>query len=235
MTIKKDIAIQNILADFEKLANTVLEQLDKMELFITSGESNIPEEVLSSLNANEERINESEVKISDKIINTIVLQSPLASELRKLISCYRILINLERTGDRVMNITRLVKKINAPELYDSFNDVFSHTAILSVKMIRRAFLAFINNDIELAIWVIKNDDVMDEINGKILKKLVKKIKVEEASKNLLSSAITMKELMSNLERIGDYATNIAEAAIYSIKGEDIRHQDIDEEEKEEEK
>jgi phosphate transport system protein len=61
-----------------------------------------------------------------------------------------------------------------------------------------------------------------------MKKLVKKATSEEANKNLLISTITMKEMMSNLERIGDYATNIAEAAIYSIEGKDIRHHKIDE-------
>jgi len=34
--------------------------------------------------------------------------------------------------------------------------------------------------------------------------------------------------MSNIERIADYATNIAEAAIYSIEGRDIRHHKLEE-------
>jgi phosphate transport system protein len=228
MTIKKDEAIQSILDDFEKLANTVLEQLDYMEHFITSGELSVSDEVLGFISKNEEQIDRTEVKLSDKIVNTIVLQKPVASELRKLMSCYRILINLERIGDRVINVSNFIRRIKNQELYEAFHEVFSNTAILSVKMVRKALLAFSNNDIELAIWTIKNDDIMDEINSKLMKKLVKKATSEEANKNLLISTITMKEMMSNLERIGDYATNIAEAAIYSIEGKDIRHHKIDE-------
>ncbi len=227
MTIKKDEAIQGILDDFEKLANTVLEQLDYMEHFITSGELSVSDEVLSFLAKNEELIDKMEVKLSDKIVNTIVLQKPVASELRKLMSCYRILINLERIGDRVINVSNFIKKIKTKELYEAFHEVFSNTAILSVKMVRTSLTAFSNNDLESAIWTIKNDDIMDEINGKLMKKLVKKAKTEEANKSLLISTITIKEMMSNLERIGDYATNIAEAAIYSIEGKDVRHNKLD--------
>ena len=228
MTIKKDEAIQGILDDFEKLANTVLEQLDYMEHFITSGELSVSDEVLGFLAKNEELIDKMEVKLSDKIVNTIVLQKPVASELRKLMSCYRILINLERIGDRVINVSNFIKKIKTKELYESFHEVFSNTVILSVKMVRTSLTAFSNNDLELAIWTIKTDDIMDEINSKLMKKLVKKATTEEANKNLLVSTITIKEMMSNLERIGDYATNIAEAAIYSIEGKDIRHHKLDE-------
>ena len=80
---------------------------------------------------NEELIDKMEVKLSDKIVNTIVLQKPVASELRKLMSCYRILINLERIGDRVINVSNFIKKIKTKELYEAFHEVFSNTVITS--------------------------------------------------------------------------------------------------------
>jgi len=227
MTIKKDEAIQAILDDFAKMANTVLEQLDHMEHFITSGELSVSDDVLKVISKNEKEIDKMEVKLSEKIVNTIVLQKPVASDLRKIMSCYRILINLERIGDRVINVTNFIKKIKTPELYEAFHEVFSNTVILSVKMVRKSLLAFTQDDKELAIWTIKNDDIMDEINSKLMKKLVKKGNTEEANKNLLVSLITLKEMMSNIERIGDYATNIAEAAVYSIEGKDIRHHKLE--------
>ena len=228
MTLRKDDAIQNILADFEKLANIVLEQLDYMEHFVTSGELLVPDNIATLIYKNEKEIDKQEVKLSDKIVNTIVLQKPVASDLRKIIACYRLIINLERIGDLVINITEFIKKIKTPELYNSFNEVLSNTAILSVNMVRKALLSYTNDDRELAIWTIKNDDIMEEINNKLLKKLVKKADNEESNKHLLISIITIREMMSNIERIGDYATNIAEAAIYSIDGKDVRHHKLEE-------
>jgi len=228
MTIRKDDAIHEIEADFEKMATILLEQLDHMEQIVTSGELKISDEVLGSITGNEKEIDKAEVKLSDKIVNTIVLHQPVASELRRIIACYRILISVERIGDLVVNITNFIKKIKAPELYNQFNEILSNMAILSAKMVRQSLLSFIQDDRELAIWTIKNDDILDEVNNKLMKKLLNKTSSEEKTRQLLTSMVTIKEMMSNIERIADYSTNIAEAAIYSIEGKDIRHHKIEE-------
>jgi phosphate transport system protein len=228
MTIRKDDALHEIEADFERLSNLVLSQLDHMEQFLTSGELKISDEVIASINGNEKEIDRAEVKLSDKIVNTIVLHQPVASELRRIMACYRILINVERIGDLVMNISHFIQKIKAPELYSQFNEVLSNMAILSSKMVRQSLVSFMQDDRELAIWTIKNDDILDEVNSKLLKKMLNKTGSEEKTKHLLTSMVTIKEMMSNIERIADYATNIAEAAIYSIEGKDIRHHKLDE-------
>lgn len=228
MSIRKDDAIHEIEADFEKMAKILLEQLDYMEQFLTSGELKVSDEVLTSITSNENEIDKTEVKLSEKIVNTIVLHQPMASELRRIMACYRILISMERVGDLVVNITHFIKKIKTPELYNQFNEILSNMAILSAKMVRQSLLSFIQDDKELAIWTIKNDDILDEVNSKLLKKLLNKTGSEEKTKHLLTSMVTINEMMSNIERIADYATNIAEAAIYSIEGKDIRHHKIEE-------
>ena len=184
--------------------------------------------MLAAITTNENEIDKTEVKLSDKIINTIVLHQPMASELRRIMAGYRILINVERIGDLVVNISHFIKKNKTPELYNQFNEVLSNMAILSAKMVRQSLVSYMQNDRELAIWTIKNDDILDEVNDKLMKKLLNKTGSEEKTKHLLVSMITIKEMMSNIERIADYATNIAEAAIYSIEGKDIRHHKIPE-------
>jgi phosphate transport system protein len=227
MTIRKDDALNNIVADFETLSNIVLEQLDQIEHVITAGDIVVPDDVLKKIRQNENDIDKKEVKLSDKIVNTIVLYQPVASELRRIIACYRIVLSLERIGDLVVNISNFIEKIKTPEVYSRLQEVLSNMTILSIKMVRKSLLSFINDDKEFAIWTIKNDVVFDEINHKLLKKMLAKADTAESSKHLLMSIITIKEMMSNIERIADHATNIAEAAIYSIEGKDIRHHKID--------
>jgi phosphate transport system protein len=228
MTIKKDDAINSIHADFENFANLVLEQLDEMEHFITSGEIIVPDQVRKKILQREDEIDKREVKLSDKIVNTIVLYQPMASELRRIIACYRILISMERIGDIVVNITNFIRKIKTPEVYEKLQEVISNMTIQSIKMVRKSLLSYLNDDKEFAIWTIKNDVVFDEINHKMLKKIISKTDTAESNKHLLMSIITIKEMMSNIERIADHATNIAEAAIYSIEGKDIRHHKLEE-------
>lgn len=227
MTIKKDDAINHIQADFEELANLVLEQLDLMEQIIISGEISVPDDVLKKILQNEKDIDKREVKLSDKIVNAIVLYKPVASDLRWIMACYRIILSLERIGDIVLNVANFIKKIKTPEVYDRLKEVLSTMTIQSIKMVRKSLLSYLNDDREFAIWTIKNDVVFDEINHKLLKKILAKTETAESNKHLLMSIVTIKEMMSNIERIADHATNIAEAAIYSIEGKDIRHHKID--------
>lgn len=223
MSVKKDEAIKEILADYESIANLVLQQLDILESQITNSELRLTDEQFSAIRGNEDKLDKWEVKLSDKIVNTIVLYHPVASEIRNLIALYRIIISLERIGDLAVSITNFMKGIRNEEVYASLSDFISNMMIISVKMVKNAMLSFINKDMDLAIWTIKNESVVDELNRKMLKKAISKAKQAEEKKNILISFINIKEMVSNIERISDHAANIAEASIYAFEGKDIRH------------
>lgn len=228
MTSKKDDAINSIMRDFEEFANLVLHQLDLLEKLISSGETKVSEELDKDLQSNEKKLDKMEVKISDKIVNTIVLYQPVASDIRRIFACYRIVNSLERIGDMVITIVDAIQKIKTLKIYNELNDVITNMLINSSNMVNKALLAFTNDDKEYAIWTIKNDTVVDEINKKMLKKAIKKSSDNnEENKQLFMSFISMNSIVTNIERIAGHATNIAEAAIYSIEGKDIRHKPID--------
>ncbi|WP_320111357.1 phosphate uptake regulator PhoU [Draconibacterium orientale] len=226
MTLKKDDAIKAIMSDFEEFANLVLHQLDLLEALISTGETKFPKEKSKELYDNENTLDKMEVKISDKIINTITLYQPVASDIRKIMACYRIIMSLERVGDMVINVLSFVESIKTPEVYTKLSEVVTNMLIQSANMVNKALLAFTNDDRDYAIWTIKNDAVVDELNKKMLKKAIKKSTSSNADKELLISFINMNSMVNTIERIADQATNIAEAAIYSIEGKDIRHKDL---------
>lgn len=223
MSVKKDEAIKEILADYESLANLVLNQLDILDGLITSSDLNISDEQYSNILENEAKLDKWEVRLSDKIVNTIVLYQPVASEIRQLIALYRITISLERIGDLAVSITNFMKGIKSEKVYASLSDFISNMMLLGVKMVKNAMLSFMNKDIDLAVWTIKNEAVMDELNRKMLKKAIAKAQKIEEKKDVLISFIQIKEMVSNIERISDHAANIAEASIYAYEGKDIRH------------
>jgi phosphate transport system protein len=157
MSQKKHEAIAEILADYEKLANMVLNQLDEVKKLITATDKLPVNEKLKALKDNEGKINKLEVKISEKIINSIALYQPVASEIRNLIACYRIVISLERIGDLSISIAKQYSRIDNQEIYSSLSGFISKMMDLSVEMARKSMLSFINKDMELAIWTIKSD------------------------------------------------------------------------------
>lgn len=223
MSVKKDEALKEILVDYESLANLVLTQLDILESLITNSDLNVPDDQFNEILGNESRLNKGEVKLSDKIVNAIALYQPVATEIRQLIALYRITISLERIGDHAVSIVKFMKEIRSEKAYTILADFIANMMLLAVKMVKNALLSVITKDMDLAIWTIKNEAVVDELNRKLLKKAISKAQKSDEKKNLLISFIQIKEMVSNIERISDHAANIAEASIYAYEGKDIRH------------
>lgn len=223
MSQKKHEAIAEILSDYEKLANRVLHQLDEVKKWVSAEEELPTKDQLKELKENENKINKLEVKISDTIIQSIALYQPVASEIRQLIACYRIVISLERIGDLSLSIAKQMSRIGNQEVFTGLSDFISKMMDLSVQMARSSMLSFINQDMELAMWTIQSESIVDEFNHKMLKKVAEKAYFVAEDKSLLIGFITIKEMVSNIERISDHAANIAEASIYAHEGKDIRH------------
>ena len=227
MNIKKENAIQNVISHFEDYANLILSQLTILEKVIATGSMAISEDVLKELNMNEEKSDKFEIKLSEKIINTIVLQKPVASDLRKLMACYQIVINMERIGDLVMDIIKFIPRIKDSETYQRMSDVIYNMLLISVNMVQKAILSFVNSDKEFAIWAIQNDEIVDDMNHKLIRKAITKSKLPDETQQLLFSFIHINSIISSIERIADHATNVAEASVYAMEGTDIRHQNRD--------
>ncbi len=152
----------------------------------------------------------------------------MASDLRKLFAIYRMVNNLERIGDIIVKIARYISKLNDYNLFKETSLVLLNMLHLTSEMVSKSLLSFFNNDPSYALWTIRNDDVIDELNHKLLKKAMKSINPGESSESLILTLVDIKSVISSIERIGDHSTNIAEASIYAIVGDNIRHKDIDE-------
>jgi phosphate transport system protein len=227
MKTKREESILDIITTFEEMADIILAQLTLLEKYMAGVKKEDRERIKSEIKENENRIDKYEVLISDKFTNSLVLYQPVASDIRKIIAIYRMTINLERIGDRVMNILWSVGNIEDSEEYKAMAEVISVMLVSGISMVEKSLLSFINKDNEYAIWTIKNDEVVDEMNHKLLINSISKARVSEKTREMLMSYIDLKDIITNIERIADHATNIAEASIYSIQGTDIRHSGLD--------
>jgi len=223
----REESILDIIATFEEMADTILAQLKLLERYMDEHSEEERIRIKSEINSNETKIDRFEVLVSEKFINSIILYQPVASDIRKAVAVSRMSINLERIGDRVINILNSIDNINESVEYKAMVEVLNVMLLSGISMVEKALISFINNDNEYAVWTIKNDEVVDEMNSKLLINSISKAKVSDKTKEMLLSYIDLKSIITNLERIADHATNIAEASIYSIQGTDIRHSGLD--------
>ena len=223
MKTKREESIEDIIKTFQEMADIILGQLKLLEKIMALSDEGEREIIKARINENEIRIDRYEVLISEKFINSMILYQPVASDIRKIIAISRMTINLERIGDRVINILNSIENIKGSAEYSAMNEVLNLMLMSGMSMVEKSLLSFINNDNEYAIWTIKNDEIVDEMNRKLLLNSISKSKVSSKTKEMLLSYMDLKNIITNLERIADHATNIAEASIYSIQGTDIRH------------
>jgi phosphate transport system protein len=224
MKTRREESVSDILKSFEEMADLVLSQLTLLEKFMSLSDTSEVKNIIASIDANEKKIDEYEVIISDKFINSIVLYQPVASDIRKIVSVYRMTINLERIGDRVINIIASIGSIRDTAEFKAMTDVILNMLISGISMVEKSLLSFTSGDDSYAVWTIKNDEIIDEMNRKLLINTISKAKVSEKTREMLLSYADLKNIITNIERIADHATNIAEASIYSLQGTDIRHQ-----------
>jgi phosphate transport system protein len=132
--------------------------------------------------------------------------------------------NLERAGDEIERMARMVKSIiksGSPRNLPTSE--LRLAADLAAAMLRKTLDSFARLDTTMAVTIIKEDDQIDnEYNG-FLRKLMTYIMEDPRA---ISPSLDLLFLAKSIERVGDHAKNIAEQIIFIVKGEDIRHSSL---------
>lgn len=223
MTTLKEKVFSRINEDFQVLAKIVIQQLNLTKQMLDDNQNS---ELHTEINNNERIIDSLEVKIRDEVINTIVLYSPRATNLRMIISYYDMTAYLERIGDLILNISNFLKRTAVHEaLFGEYKNELVKMLSLTENMTQNAIFAFTCEDIQLAKATIELDDQVDNLHHEIGNRLPVNCTDKKLSRQEMTDALCINSMAYNIERIGDNATNIAEAAIYLIEGKNIKHQD----------
>jgi phosphate transport system protein len=177
------------------------------------------EELAQQVVKSEARVNQLEIEIDDMAISLLVLQQPLAADLRLVTAAIKINNDLERMGDLAVNIAESALSLLKDPVIRPLIDI-PHIAGLAQSMVRKALDAFVNRDTELARSVLASDDAVDNMRTANYHEL---ISFMENNPQQISQALYLLSVVRNLERIADHATNIAEDVLFLVKGIDVRH------------
>lgn len=211
----------------EEIRNKLIEMADLSVRMLENAVKSIVEhnpEPLKTVEALEEVVDKLEVENESLIITTIARYQPEAKILRFLIMDLFVNRDLERIADHAENIKEQAERIiEKPKLKDYVDlPIMSDIAL---KMVKDAVKCLENLDTELARDVIKRDDKVDALNEQIIREIY--TYMVEDPKNI-KVGIRLITVASNIERIADIATNLAEEVIYMKEGKMLRHQEVDE-------
>jgi phosphate transport system protein len=164
-------------------------------------------------------INLLEVAIDKHCLRLLALEQPMARDLRFIIGCLRIAVDLERVADQAVNVAQRAQFLSTrPSLPP--NQAMEQLAETAMDMLSSVITAFINQNVSQAADVCQMDDNADELNVTVLKNLlaymVNEVPAVERSVQTIIAARC-------LERAADQATNIAETVIFMVKGVNVKH------------
>jgi phosphate transport system protein len=210
-----------LLNDFELLSRTTLLQLQIVSKLL---QDNSIEPLYEEAEANEMIMDRLDVKIREEVVFAIFQFTPKAADLRLIITYQDITSNLERVGDILLNIIHYLREtnLNQPE-FEEEKKLIAKMFRYVDEMMRDAIFAFSGEDTQTAYHVIEKDDKVDNLFHRISELLETSFADKNMDKKQIRNIININAMSYNLERVGDNATNIAEAAIYLTEGKDIRH------------
>jgi phosphate transport system protein len=169
--------------------------------------------------AGDQEINHLEVSVDKQSLRLLALDQPMARDLRFIVGCMRIAIELERIADLAVNIAEraLFLSSRPPLPPDPAMEQLAETAMDMLKM---AIQAFITENSDQATEICQMDDIADELNVRVLKNLLEYMVHEvPAVERSVQTIITAR----CLERAADQTTNIAESIVFINKGVNIKH------------
>ena len=168
-------------------------------------------------------IDQHEVDLEEECLKVLSLYQPVATDLRRIVAILKINNDLERIGDLAKNIAEYVieiKRYGTITIPDDFRLMLSETR----KMLHLALDAFMNEDTALALKISELDNRVDKLNVKIILCIKERIPQEM---DKMDSLFYLMSASRNIERVADYAENIAQDVYYMATGKIIRHHFMD--------
>ena len=159
-------------------------------------------------------IDQMERDIERQCMRLLLMQQPVATDLRVVSSALRMIADLERIGDQASDIAEIIITEDKSEAQDI--PMIIKMSEAASKMVRDSVNAYVEKDLDLARKVMENDDVVDELFEEVKTTLINFIAENKGLQGV--EAIDLIMVAKYLERIADHATNIAEWVEFSITG-----------------
>lgn len=163
---------------------------------------------------NDKEIDELDLQINEKAILLIATESPVASDLRTIISVLKISSEIERIADNAVNIAKSALHIGKEKHIKEIKDI-PVMKDLALEMLDCSLKSLFLKDADLAAECAKIDDKVDEMYGRLVHELLGYIPGNPGATNQIAQ---MAFTCRYIERIGDHCTNIAEQVVFLVTG-----------------
>ncbi len=165
----------------------------------------------------EMEIDQYERDIERLCMRLLLMQQPVATDLRIVSSALKMISDLERIGDQASDIADITKHVSFRDFESKVH--IKEMAKAAIIMVTDSVDSYVKHDAELAKTVAEQDDKVDELFLKVRNELAELIRNNQ---EMTESALDLLMIAKYLERIGDHAVNVSEWVIYAVTGDYVK-------------
>lgn len=199
--------------------NLVQSQFEKAKTALLNSDEDLARVVIST----EKRVNAFELKIDSDCENYIALFSPVAIDLRLVLSMIKINKTLERIGDFADGIARFVLESDEHGSHlELLKEIDVETMLVAVEtMLEKTLQAITTENTAQAGMVFSIDNSIDTLYAEAIKKLAGHV---VTNPNDALYVLHLMTVLRKIERAGDHCNNIMEEIVFYLDAKVLKHQ-----------
>jgi phosphate transport system protein len=199
-----------VTATLVQMAGLVKIAVENATTALLTADLDLSEKVI----AEDSIVDEIQHELDARTINLIARQSPVASDLRTLISSLRMSADLERMGDLAHHIAKSARmRYPATAVPPELSLTIEEMGRVCVQIIEKVSQVIESRDTDKALELENDDDAIDALHRKIIQTLL-----DPNWKHGIETAIDMTLLARYYERCADHAVSIARRVYFLVTG-----------------
>lgn len=198
-----------------KMGNLVAEQVHNVFDALLKGDNELAHQIIEK----DSKVDKLDNKIDKLCQRIFALTQPVATDLRLIMSALKINNDLERMGDHAVAIAQKIEGVSdfhefIEELH--IDEIVKMTDMIVndvITILNTKNIAFVKDIFELASAI---DEKAQGATAKIMEEMMHKSDVIVVATNLII-------ILTNIERLAGYSTNIAESIVFIVDGRIMKH------------
>jgi phosphate transport system protein len=214
--------MDNVRRNFHQTLEEIRQEMVQMAAMVTEGIPRATETLLSGNLTEAQEIVDGDdpldaraVELEETCYQVLALQQPMASDLRGIVTAIRMIAEIERSGDLVVNIAKGARRIFGTEIPARLRGLISQMGEEATTLFRVSIDAYIDGDAALAAAIDDLDDRLDSIHRDYIQEI---FRANQEGDLPVQVAIQLALIGRYYERIGDHAVNIGERVRYMVTG-----------------
>lgn len=203
--------LDSVFVDLAQMCGLVQDQVRDATTALLAGDVAIAEAVIGA----DAEVDRARERIEDTCFSLLSLQQPVAGDLRTVVSALRMVSELERMGDLSVHVAKIAR-LRTPELAvpETVRPTMERMATVAQDMVTRVRSIITDRDVEAAIELGRDDEVMDQLRRKSFT-----VVLSDDWQGGVEAAVDIALLGRYYERIADHAVSVANRIVFVVTGQ----------------